>query len=126
MLELVQLGGLSGRYPTQLPEASASAWRSLVRSRSRPRFLLLDEPFGRLDARCAQGPGRSGCAASRRGPGDDDLGHSRPGEADGVTPEQIVVMNDGRVEQTASRATSTSTMRRIVMSFEGPATGGED
>ena len=51
MLKLVQLEGLAKRYRRSSRADSGSAWASPGRSRSIPAVLLLDEPFGALDAR---------------------------------------------------------------------------
>ena len=47
---LVQLDGMGGAIPRSYPAASASAWRWRGRWPSSRKLLLLDEPFGALDA----------------------------------------------------------------------------
>ncbi len=103
LLELVQLGGFRNRYPHQLSGGQrqrVALARALATS---PRILLLDEPFGALDARVRQELRRW----LRRL--HDELHvtsvfvtHDQE-EAFEVS-DRIVLMNAGRVEQVGSPA----------------------
>ena len=80
------------------PAASASAWRSPARWRSSRRVLLLDEPFGALDARCAR--------ELRRWLREihDRTGHTtvfvtHDQEEALELADRVVVMSQGRIEQ---------------------------
>jgi sulfate transport system ATP-binding protein len=122
LLELVQLGGLAERYPAQL---SGGQRQRMVLARAlavRPKVLLLDEPFGALDARV-----RAELRAWLRRLHDDVhvsivFGTHDQEEAMELA-DRIVLMNHGRVEQVGDpRDLYERPANDFVMSFVGPVT----
>ncbi|MBF2008531.1 sulfate/molybdate ABC transporter ATP-binding protein [Chlorogloeopsis fritschii PCC 9212] len=120
LLELVQLGGLGDRYPSQLSGGQRQRVALARALAPEPEVLLLDEPFGALDAKV-----RKDLRAWLRRLHDEVhvttvfVTHDQE-EAMEVSDE-IVVMNKGRVEQVGTPAdVYDHPATAFVMSFIGP------
>ena len=121
LLALVQLDGLAGRYPAQLSGGQRQRMGLARALAVDPAVLLLDEPFGALDARV-----RTELRAWLRRLHDEThtttviVTHDQE-EAMEVADE-VVVMNRGRVEQTAGpRELYDRPANAFVMTFVGQA-----
>ena len=108
LLELVQLPGLADRYPAQLSGGQRQRMALARALAVEPQVLLLDEPFGALDARV-----RRELRAWLRRLHDEvhvtTVFVTHDQEEAMEVADQIVVMNHGRVEQVGGPATCTST-----------------
>jgi len=120
LLALVQLAGLGDRYPSQLSGGQRQRVALARALAVEPKVLLLDEPFGALDAKV-----RKDLRAWLRRLHDEVhvttvfVTHDQE-EAMEVSDE-IVVMNQGRVEQMGSPAQIYDhPASAFVMSFIGP------
>jgi sulfate transport system ATP-binding protein len=101
LLQLVQLEGFANRYPAQLSGGQRQRMALARALAVEPRVLLLDEPFGALDARV-----RHELRAWLRHLHDDVkvttvlVTHDQEEAMD--VAEEIVLMNTGRIEQIGS------------------------
>jgi sulfate/thiosulfate transport system ATP-binding protein len=119
LLNLVQLDGLADRYPSQLSGGQRQRMALARALAVEPRVLLLDEPFGALDAKV-----RKDLRAWLRRLHDEVhvttifVTHDQEEAMD--IAKQLVVMNDGRIEQTGT-ATELyeEPANEFVMSFVG-------
>jgi len=120
LLELVQLEGLAKRYPAQLSGGQRQRMGLARALAVDPKVLLLDEPFGALDARV-----RKELRAWLRRLHDEThtttviVTHDQE-EAMEVAG-QVVLLNDGRIEQVGEpRELYESPANEFVMGFVGP------
>jgi sulfate transport system ATP-binding protein len=101
LLRLVQLDGLAERYPDQLSGGQRQRMALARALAVEPQVLLLDEPFGALDAKV-----RKDLRAWLRNLHDEMhvttifVTHDQEEAMD--VAEQLVVMNQGRVEQSGT------------------------
>jgi sulfate transport system ATP-binding protein len=119
LLNLVQLDGLANRYPSQLSGGQRQRMALARALAVEPKVLLLDEPFGALDAKV-----RKDLRQWLRRLHDEVhvttifVTHDQEEAMD--IAKQLVVMNDGRIEQTG---TATELYEKpaneFVMSFVG-------
>jgi sulfate transport system ATP-binding protein len=120
LLELVQLEGLAKRYPAQLSGGQRQRMALARALAVEPQVLLLDEPFGALDARV-----RKELRAWLRRLHDEvhvtTIIVTHDQEEAMEVAGQIVLLNEGRVEQVGSpRDLYESPANEFVMSFVGP------
>ena len=120
LLELVQLEGLAKRYPAQLSGGQRQRMALARALAVEPSVLLLDEPFGALDARV-----RKELRAWLRRLHDEvhvtTIIVTHDQEEAMEVAGQIVVINHGRVEQVGTpRELYDSPANEFVMSFVGP------
>jgi sulfate transport system ATP-binding protein len=127
LLELVGLAHLGERYPSQLSGGQRQRMALARALAVEPRVLLLDEPFGALDARV-----REELRRWLRRLHDDvhvtTIFVTHDQEEAMEISEQIVVVNEGRIEQSATPGEIyDNPASPFVMGFVGPVTrvGGE-
>lgn len=101
LLELVQLAPFRNRYPDQLSGGQRQRVALARALAPRPRVLLLDEPFGALDARVRQDL-RRWLDDLHRELGVTSLLVTHDQEEAMELANAVVVMNEGRVEQTGT------------------------
>jgi sulfate transport system ATP-binding protein len=120
LLELVQLDGLAGRYPSQLSGGQRQRMALARALAIEPSVLLLDEPFGALDARVRKEL-RAWLRRLHDERGTTTVIVTHDQEEAMEVAERIVVVNHGRVEQVAPpRELYEHPANEFVMSFVGP------
>ena len=126
LLELVQLAGLGKRYPSQLSGGQRQRMALARALAPEPEVLLLDEPFGALDARV-----RIELREWLRRLHDEmhvtTIFVTHDQEEALELADSVVVMNKGRVEQVAGpRQLYDEPANEFVMSFVGPVNRLDD
>ncbi len=120
LLGLVRLDGLAERYPSQLSGGQLQRMALARALAVQPNVLLLDEPFGALDAQ-VRGELREWLRRLHEEIHVTTIFVTHDQEEAMEVAEQIVVMNKGRIEQTGTpRELYESPTNEFVMSFIGP------
>ena len=101
LLELVQLGGLEGRYPAQLSGGQKQRVALARALAIEPRVLLLDEPFGALDAKVRKDL-RRWLRQLHSETGYTTIFVTHDQEEALELADRVVIMNRGRIEQIGS------------------------
>jgi sulfate transport system ATP-binding protein len=122
LLKLVQLEGLIDRYPSQLSGGQRQRMALARALAVEPKVLLLDEPFGALDAKV-----RKELRDWLRRLHDEmhvtTVFVTHDQEEALEVADEIVIINDGRIEQVGSPDDLYDTPANdFVMSFLGPVT----
>jgi len=119
LLQLVQLDGLSERYPSQLSGGQRQRMALARALAVQPQVVLLDEPFGALDAKVRKDL-RTWLRRLHDETGVTTIFVTHDQEEAMDVAEQLVVMNEGGVEQSGSAADLYDhPANAFVMSFVG-------
>jgi len=120
LLELVQLSGLGDRYPSQLSGGQRQRVALARALAVEPQVLLLDEPFGALDAKVRKDL-RTWLRHLHDEVGITAVLVTHDQEEAMEVSDEIVIMNQGRVEQVGTAAQIyDQPASAFVMSFIGP------
>jgi sulfate transport system ATP-binding protein len=120
LLALVRLDGLAARYPSQLSGGQLQRMALARALAVQPQVLLLDEPFGALDAQ-VRAELRDWLRRLHEEIHVTTIFVTHDQEEAMEVAEQIVVMNHGRIEQAgAPRTLYEAPSNEFVMSFIGP------
>ncbi|MBS1843919.1 MAG: sulfate ABC transporter ATP-binding protein [Actinobacteria bacterium] len=119
LLDLVQLPGLADRYPSQLSGGQRQRMALARALAVQPQVLLLDEPFGALDAKVRKDL-RTWLRNLHEEMNVTTIFVTHDQEEAMDVAGQLVVMNQGRVEQSGSAADLyEKPANEFVMSFVG-------
>ena len=120
LLALVQLNGLGERYPSQLSGGQRQRMALARALAVEPRVLLLDEPFGALDARVRKDL-RTWLRRLHEEVHVTTVLVTHDQEEAMEVADRIVLMNEGRIEQVGRpRDLYEHPANEFVMSFVGP------
>jgi sulfate transport system ATP-binding protein len=121
LIELVHLRGFEQRFPNQLSGGQRQRMALARALAVEPKVMLLDEPFGALDAKVRQEL-RTWLRRLHDEVHVTTIFVTHDQEEAMEVAEQIVVMNDGRIEQSGGpRDLYEEPASEFVMSFVGPA-----
>jgi len=121
LIELVHLRGFEHRYPNQLSGGQRQRMALARALAVEPKVMLLDEPFGALDAKVRQEL-RTWLRRLHDEVHVTTIFVTHDQEEAMEVAEQIVVMNDGKIEQSGNpRELYEEPASEFVMSFVGPA-----
>jgi len=121
LLDLVQLQGFGDRYPAQLSGGQRQRMALARALAPEPKVLLLDEPFGALDAR-VRAELRVWLRRLHEETHTTTVFVTHDQEEAMEVADSVVVMNKGRVEQVAGpRELYDAPANEFVMSFVGQA-----
>jgi sulfate/thiosulfate transport system ATP-binding protein len=120
LLDLVQLGAFAGRYPSQLSGGQRQRMALARALAIEPQVLLLDEPFGALDARVRQEL-RAWLRHLHEEIEMTTVLVTHDQEEAMELADRVVLMNHGRIEQVGKpRDLYENPANEFVMSFIGP------
>jgi sulfate transport system ATP-binding protein len=121
LVELVHLRGFENRFPNQLSGGQRQRMALARALAVEPKVMLLDEPFGALDAKVRQEL-RTWLRRLHDEVHVTTIFVTHDQEEAMEVAEQIVVMNDGKIEQSGGpRDLYEDPASEFVMSFVGPA-----
>lgn len=122
LLDLVQLGGLERRYPAQLSGGQRQRVALARALAIEPRVLLLDEPFGALDARVRKDL-RRWLRDIHEKTGQTTIFVTHDQDEAMELADRVAILNEGRIEQVGRPADIYAAPRTaFIASFVGDPT----